>query len=352
VNKDPLTRFLLAVRRRLWLEATLRRLRIALWTSGVTLLLLATIRLLWGTPSGSTALLLALAVGFATLLPTLLRRAPLQLCAIRADRHYGSRSLLTTAQEFAEAADSNPAASAVVSRARAAVPEWHGALDQLWHAPRPGAFVVAIVPAFLAALLLLLQATPGKDVAGTVDTAVFAEAPSMANADEDADLIVADLQRAISRQADSKPERIEERPAGKLDPQPVPGNSEPGAHGDVLADIGPAQAGPGFASTTASVNGNAGDARRRTSEAETLRDDANAAFSSREDWQIRRYGRATAGSAASDGDFVANTASAPLAESRIRPAPVSLSSSSWSALTTAEISYARTYLESAGKPNE
>ena len=163
MSGTSLTRFLGAVRRRLWLETVLHRLRAAVWTTGAVLLLFAAAHTLWQPVALSAAITIALLAGLVALSPAVFSRPSLQQCALRVDRQFEGRQLVTTANELDRAMQLRPAEETVVQRALEAAEMWRTRLGELWQAPPRSGYVLAVIPIFFA--VLLLQFPAAGDVA-------------------------------------------------------------------------------------------------------------------------------------------------------------------------------------------
>lgn len=351
MNNNAVTSFLYAARRRLWLEAVLHQMRMAVWVSSAAIVLLALVHIGWSPVPLRFALVGALLAGLVALAPSLFRRPRLGDCALRADRHFGGHSLITTAHELGQETDSQPAARTVLARATSAAADWRPRLGTLGRKPPGSTLVLAAVPAFFAALLLELP--PKGDSVPATDDAQSGVPGSLETKTNLFDVAgnLPGLRDAIASSASDK--------AGSAQPETVTGDSFSPVSRDArtegaseVAAPRAADAPPGFASAAQEGGQSPGDARRSPGEIERSPDESGPLFSGREDVAIDRYGTAAAGRADGDYEFATRSTDVRDARPNIAPAPAPPVSSAWTTLTAAEVAYARRYLDAAGVPSE
>ncbi len=338
----PITEFLLAVRRRLWLEAALRRLRTAVWVSSATLALFAVAHMAWQPLSLKAAVIAALTAGFIMLLPAIFSRPALTECALHADRHFGGQALLTTASESGQTGEPRPAEKVVLKRALAATSVWRSRLGEIWHAPPRSGYVLAVIPAFFAALLLQVPAGDGA-VTGAVDDDAMhpsGQIPTTTLLDG-ADDLAAVREAIVEGAAGDQPESDRGRAVGTAqrfddDPQPQSPQVEIGKHGPGT---------PGIAAATDEGGVAPGDARRRPGESRRAPDAATPGMTTVTAASIERQGGRVSGRRETGGDFAPGSDAPDAARPVIGPVPAPAAVSSWTTLTAAELAYARRYLD-------
>jgi hypothetical protein len=164
-DTDSLQRFLSLVTRRLWFIEWVESGRDALWRSGFLLLLLGGIHVsLTPVPVLLTALMVSgILLGF--LLRALRRRPTLSHAAAQADRHFKGHAVMTTAIEcLPRTSDTKDRATAIVlKQAAQAAHVWQPNIQNAIQVPTRRAAVIALVPLFIAAILLTRPGANGSD---------------------------------------------------------------------------------------------------------------------------------------------------------------------------------------------
>jgi hypothetical protein len=352
MSSHSVTTFLGAVRRRLWLETLLRQLQFAAWASSGTFLLLALVHVTWGKPDFSSALVAALTAGLIALLPVLFARASLAECALRSDRHFGGYSLVTTAHELGRATDPGPAETIVMKRARSATADWRRRLNTLWQIPDGVGYVVAVIPVFFAALMFELPPKQEGHLAALDEQFGLAGSPASETDMFHNESGLPELREAIARNAIEERGSSQQEAVTRDNISPVPGDAAPEPGAETL-EAGESDAMlAGFASVANGDGRSAGDARRRPGEIESRRDDSAPVFSEQIDIAIARHGAISAGRSDGGDEFGAGSQGSRLTYSNIVPAAAPPASSAWTTLTTAEVAYARRYLDAAGFRHE
>ena len=352
MSSQSVTTFLCAVRRRLWLETALGQLRNAAWVTGSTFFLLALVHVVWGRPLIGFAFVASLAAGLIALLPALFMRASLAECALRSDRHFGGHSLVTTAYELGQVTNPGPAGKTVLARAGSATDSWRQRLGTLWQAPDGIGYVLPVVPVFLAALMYELPLHQDGQVA-TVEEQRGDTAAAAAQMDIfDNGSSLPELREAIVRNAGEEQGSAQQEVEAGEGASPVPVSAKPRAGADALkareSDVVPA-------GITGAVNADGrspGDARRGPDEIASRSDDSGLLFTEQIDMAIARYGAPGAGRNDGGDEFGNGSLGLRLDNSNILPVPAPPAPSAWTTLTTAEVAYARRYLEAAGLRHE
>jgi hypothetical protein len=160
-----LRRFLSLIARRLWFIEWLESGRDGLWRSGILLLLLGGIHVIL-TPV--PVLLIALMVAgilMGVLIRGLRRRPTLSHAAAQADRRFRGHAVMTTAVEYLPNApdETDRASGIVLKQAAQAARDWQPNIQTEIQAPTRRAGVIALVPLFIAAILLTRPGADGSD---------------------------------------------------------------------------------------------------------------------------------------------------------------------------------------------
>lgn len=342
--------FLGAVRRRLWLEAILRQLRMAVWVASSVLVLCAIARLGSVAISFGLASTIALVAGLATLLPALFSRPQLVECALRADRHFDSHALFTTAFEVLESPDPGPAMRVVLSQSARRAAEWRPQLSAIWQRPAGGVFVLAVIPAFFAFLLFQLPQSE-RDVAMSANESFVARSESGAMNDTPSGTDnLAELQATIARS--SVPADIPEQSEATLRERMMTVSEAAPPPPAVGAEQQPAGfSTPGVATASNADAQSPGDARRQDNPTQARTRQSNPGFSTMLQIAIPRRGAASAGKGDGDDAFLAHDTKSAVAQPVVAPVPVPVTSQ-WTMLTRAEIAYARRYIDATGQAND
>lgn len=342
MKHDRLSRFLRAVRARLWLENALSKIQIAVLVGSTALLALAAfsafilpIPLAWviGSP---------LAVTVLVALPFLLRVPTLANCAVRADQQFQKHSLLTTAHEaLLGKIDDSPSTKLVISQANSDVIRLSPKLSSVWQAPSPAGFALAAIPAFLA-LILLMVATPQD--AMTSDLEALTNAPTSNAEGSDnvfSDHDVAELRESILQNSNDDAFQAQGSPNSQGVAQIAAISS------DTNSDSEPTEisnALPTQQETPMPGGGaDAGDASRSPGTLASI-ETKTADVTARVEQQINRRGDIVAGGQGSD-DTYTDAALVGEIESELRVAAAAAPSDSpWTSMSAAEVAYARRYL--------
>jgi len=160
-----LGRFLSLVARRLWFIEWFESGRDALWRSGLMLLLLGAIHISYApVPVLLTALMVTgIVMGF--LLRALRRRPTLSHAAAQADRRFKGHAVMTTAVEcLPQTSDAKDSATDIVlEQAAQAARSWQPNIQTAIQLPTRRAGAIALVPLFIAAILLTRPGANGSD---------------------------------------------------------------------------------------------------------------------------------------------------------------------------------------------
>lgn len=348
MSGDPVTNTLRALQRRLWLERSLYRLRAATWIGSFSLLAIAVVSAYWFPMAPLLATLIALVAVILVMLSAISLRPSLKVCALRADRQFGSDLLLTSALELSNSPRSEiPAAGYVVlQQATDAAPRWQQNLASVWHAPAPSGFALATIPVFVAALLLSLSTYRGVDasVNGQPGESAATGSASENFLEDDNDLLV--LRESIVRNSSPRPPLRSDQDAAantkmatpdmlvSHDDKRLPAAAESDAASTGLATEGPAG------------GSDAGDAQPAMQARETAPQAGGESFAALSTLKIERLGAAHAGSEETDEEFTTAALAPETNRARVRAAAAPPALSAWTTLTPAEVTYARRYLDS------
>ena len=347
MTRVPVESILRAMRRRMWFERMLLKLRLGVWIGSLFLLVIAVISAVWFPVAPFHAALAAVAVVIVVMLSALSQRPTLKECALRADRQFVTDSLLTTALEIsASAAPEIPAAGCVVlQQANDAAPRLQEHLHSAWQAPAPSGFALATIPVFASALLLSLSAYQDGSVSAI---GLGAESVAVDNLGEsfldDGDELLA-LRESIGHDSTIHREANSgEGPAANGNTM-TPDNAATRGNDQQVEIAESKAAATGLGIESPAGGREAGDSRAAAHENGSAPVSVGPLFAERSEVQIARYGDSVAGSEASDAEFGA-TASAPAPNpARVRPAAAPPTLSSWTTLTPAQVAYARQYLD-------
>ena len=353
MNDDAVTRFLCAVRRRLWLAQALRQLRTALWVSSGALVLLALVHIGWSPLRFSVVLTGATVVGLIAMLPAILARPTLADCALQADRHFNGHSLITTAHELGRLSELPSAGQTVLSRAMSMADDWRPGLGGLWRAPHSSTFVFAIVPAFFAALLLELPPRDDRHTATIPGNQTGAPGSVAA----DGDLFDEAGNTTALRDAIARSSIDQNRPAGPNvalanDVSPVSDDARSRVAAEMPRALETDALPPGIAGAANDGGPGPGDARRHADASEKQGQASPPLRALRSDTAIALDGAAAAGRGPGVDEYSAPTHASAVARRRIVPAAAPPAAGGWTVLTAAEVAYARRYLDEAGLPHE
>ena len=260
MTSHSVTAFLRAVRRRLWLAAFLRQLKFAIWVSSGTLLLLALAHIVASKPALDLALVASLIVGLITLLPAVFMRASLAECALRSDRHFGGRSLVTTAHELGQVTDPGPVETIVLKQASLVSAEWRQHLDTLWKIPEGVGYVLAVIPVFVAVLMFEIPTKQKGQLQILDEQTSLTGSPAMESEISYNGSDLPELREAIARSAMEQRGSSRQETASRDSVAPVPGNAAPESLAKPLETDDPDALSPGFASA---VNGDGRSGRNR-----------------------------------------------------------------------------------------
>jgi len=337
VKKDSVVRFLKAVRRRVWLENVLSRMRVAVWVGSGVLLALAMISALLTPISFAWATGAALLAAVLVALPELLHRPTLVECAVRADGQFGGQSLLTTALDAQRGKISEtPSCAVVLAQAKEAVAVWWPRINSVWRTPSPTTFALATVPAFVA-LLLLIVSSPQA----VTESAAQYQAGGRGEPVGDTDNSVVDLRDSIHRSASDE---RSERTTPEAD-QAV--STDLAVVAAANTELNENSVGTPFATTAPGVGSDAGNAHRTPDLPDSPATQAAGElplFADRTEQKILRRGELSAGVQAGDTDYAQTSFARPISRGQRRPAAAAPTVSPWTVMTAAEVAYARLYL--------
>jgi hypothetical protein len=155
--------FIAAAQRRLWATEAVRHGYSLLWQAGVLLLILAGVHLLSSSLPASAPIIGVALLALLALIRIVLHRPAASDSAAWADREFDGKALMTTALECLQRpADAEDFASAIVlQQAREAAVQWRPKVSKLFRTPKSGTGVLAMIPVFIAVMLLSL---PGADL--------------------------------------------------------------------------------------------------------------------------------------------------------------------------------------------
>jgi hypothetical protein len=344
--------FLRRVRRRLWLETLLRQLRLVAWVSSGTLLLLALARLVVGAPRPGIAILGALGTGLVTLVPALLARPALSVCAQCADQRLGGFSLLTTAREVATVEPRGPVEDLVLAQGQTRTNEWQRELRMIWRAPDGAGFLVAIIPVFLA--LLVFEIASQREHAATVPES---QLRTGGNPDAGTDIfgddsVLPELRQAIRREPLSARGSTQSDGDMGAESSPTVSIAPPMDGQEVLEADTASTAAPDFAGDAENSGRDAGVARRRSQQESPSSDATRRQYPVFEGTGVSRTGGVIAGRASSDRQYAGQDDIPNPVLATPKPVPAPPPPSAWTILTATEVAYARQYLARMERPRD
>ena len=352
-DTDVLQRFLSLVARRLWFIEWLESGRDGLWRSGILLLLLGGIHVIL-TPV--PVLLIALMVAgilMGVLIRGLRRRPTLSQAAAQADRRFKGHAVMTTAVEYLpNAPDAKDRASDIVlKQASQAASNWQPNIQRTIQAPVHRAGMIALVPLFIAAILLTRPGANGSDE--LLDGVPLGPQAIIDTTEQASDSVlddIATLRRELADDLRANPVPPT-RPQDKSSLIPVVGDaSSTEETGEAL--LSDRDSPPGSSARAGSDPGDsAGDALPRLADADST-NEITAQLEQREAVALQRAGAAMAGTEATDLSFgdaasfipyvtVAALAAAPPESGRDR-----------TTLTRAQAAYAARYLKATGDTHD
>ncbi len=335
--------FLGAVRRRLWLLETARAATEAFWLVSLGLLVLALAHVTFvSVPPVFIGGAIAASAGWM-LLRLISRRPGIEEAAASADRHFGGRELMTTAADCLRRAPgkTSGAAGIVLDQALCAANEWSPRISKTLRQTRRSHVAVALVPLFVAIVLLMASDQPvlKRD-------AVTTEAPAILSASRDN---VSNELAAIRRELidESTPVSPAGQPAADAEKEKVPVDQENTASAERIETDGESIPG-GSRVAGAGASDSAGDADPVTGDVTTARD-ADLARGESIAITLNGQGAATTMSTGrAYRDAATETPHTPLpALPALAPAQGRIST-----LTPAQVAYAARYLESGGEDDE
>ena len=185
----------------MWAAEAVRHGYSLLWQAGVLLLILAGIHLLSASLPASAPIIGVALLALLTLIRVVLHRPAASESAARADEEFDGKALMATALECLQrpvnAEDFAPAI--VLRQAREAAVQWRPKVSKLFRTPKSGTGVLAMIPVFIAIMLLSL---PGADV--DRDLPEDMKQPTMSGpGDQDEDIVadaggIAAIRRALT----------------------------------------------------------------------------------------------------------------------------------------------------------
>ena len=342
MNWRPVEKLLRAIRRRLWLQATLERLRLGVWAGSGILMLAAAMSLLGVGITPAMAVLAALSVTLGVTLTVLLRRPSLEACALRADRTFQTRALMVTALELSISTrrPASPAAAVVRKRACTMAPQLARQLGFVWRAPRPGGFMLAVVPIFVATVLFAVSDGDPTTSGDADDPLMSLGVAGQSRLDPDTSL--QDLRHSIASSAMPRSERSEvERnaaPSSVMPKKPAAASTS-----DAMAVTESGDANPGLPTESAQGGREAGRTQRNTALFQN-HELTGSTPSSRAILWLRRRGEVTAGVDDSGRGFEEGALPSVPGESGAQASAAPPTLSAWTTLSPAEAAYARRYL--------
>ncbi len=349
-DTETLRRFLTLVARRLWFIEWLESGRDGLWLSGTVLLLLGVVHVIL-TPV--PVLLIALMVAgilMGVLTRGLRRRPSLSQAASQADRRFTGQALMTTAVECMPHAKDR-AAGIVLEQAAQAASRWQSNIQLTIRAPTRRASMIALVPLFVAVVLLSRPGASGSDE--LPDGVSPGEQPVIEASEQTGDIVlddVATLRRELAddlranpvppRQSQDKPSLV-----------PVVGDAS-GTEETVEVLLTVRDSPPGSSARAGDDPGDtAGDALPRPADADTGID-AAAQLERREAILLHRTGTAISGTGETDNSFADSASSIAYVAVDVLAAAAPESGRDRTTLTRAQAAYAARYLKATGDTHD
>jgi hypothetical protein len=343
--------FIAAAQRRLWAAEAVRHGYSLLWQAGVLLLILAGIHLLSASLPASAPIIGVALLALLTLIRIVLHRPAASESAARADEEFDGKALMATALECLQRPVN--AEDLVLRQAREAAVQWRPKVSKLFRTPKSGTGVLAMIPVFIAIMLLSL---PGADV--DRDLPEDMKQPTMSGpGDQDEDIVadaggIAAIRRALTD--DKAPEgrrAVEEQREGNSETLVPYQGKEANIRSAQLIDLGRIPTEQGAASASGNSEDLPGDALPGS---RTLTGDATstAQFRGREVVELQRTGDVVAAGESQRKTFQETGTRIPT--SQIEVLPVAAPATRWhrSMLSPAQSAYASRYLAEIGEANE
>jgi hypothetical protein len=343
---DTVRGFLRSVVGRAWFVATIDSARDALWLVSISLLALAGVHV-GPMPVPPAAILLVIAaIALGTLLRILSRRPSLSAAAALADRQFDGNALMTTAVEClpqASLSDSR-AAAVVLDQASNAAGTWAPKLKSAIRAPRRRATTIALIPLFVAVILLT---RPGGDTLNG-DISETSEPAIVQSGDEDdTTAVLATLRRELIQESTIADRSVATPADDAASLQPVPLDAIPKTDTtEIEADL------DGLPGGTASAANDSGDLAGDALPGSTETSDALASnLALGESIDIAREGQSSATASPGGSAYADSSASMPyFAVDALPAAPPDFGDQT--ALSAAQAAYAARYLSATGDDNE
>ena len=349
-----LGRFLSLVARRLWFIEWFESGRDALWRSGLMLLLLGAIHISYApVPVLLTALMVTgIVMGF--LLRALRRRPTLSHAAAQADRRFKGHAVMTTAVEcLPQTSDAKDSATDIVlEQAAQAARSWPPNIQTAIQLPTRRAGAIALVPLFIAAILLTRPGANGSDelldgVSPGAQAIIDTTEPTSDGVLDDVATLrreIADDLRAnpvLSAQAQDKPSLI-----------PVVSDATRNEETTEISLRSARDSPPGSSARAGDDPGDlAGDALPRAADPNSTNEIA-AQLEQRQAIALQRTGTAMAGTGETDLSFAGAQASIPYVAVDVLAAAPPASGRDQTTLTRAQAAYAARYLKATGDTHD
>ena len=339
--------FLDSAIRRLWLLATIDVIKDSLWLLVGTALLMAGVHSLITPVPASVLWFPSVLIIAVTAIRIVLCRPKRTGATLEIDRRFAAGALISTASECLQTPvrQRGPAATLVVAQANDLAGQWrHDIAGTLTARPRLSS-IVALVPIFVAAFLLLQSGpNPQRQTAG--QPAPISTVPVADDATESfADPLPRLRAELAARQAQTTEDSTE--PASGVRPNP-PGNDE--SSNDQVIEPSTLGLVKLTAENSDSDNGAAGDAAaNKQSESQTTAD--RQAMQS-ETFQVQRSGEAQATQGSSHTGYDAGPVISKYAVSKALPAAPPEKARDRSTLNAAQAAYVSRYLHATGENND
>jgi len=353
-DTGALQRFLSLVARRLWFIEWFESGRDALWRSGILLLLLGGIHvILTPVPVLLTALMVTgIVMGFV--LRALRRRPTLSHAAAQADRRFNGHAVMTTAVEYLpQTSDTKDGATDIVlEQAAQAARSWQPNIQTVIPVPTRRAGVIALVPLFVAAILLTRPGANGSDNLlddGPPVTAAIGETSEQAGDGMLDDVAILRRELAEDLRANPVPPRQSQDIASLT---PAVGDTTRTTETLDVLKLSDRDSPPGSSARAGEDPGDsAGDALPRGADTGAA-DLATAQLEQREAVMLQRTGEAMAGTEATDLSFADAAASIPYVAVEALAAAAPESGRDQTTLTRAQAAYAARYLKATGDTHD
>lgn len=352
-NTVALRRFLTLVVQRLWFIEWVESGRDGLWRSGFLLLLLGGIHVSLAPVPVLLIVLMVAGILMGVLIRGLRRRPSLSLAAAQADRRFKGHAVMTTAVEcLPQTSDAKDRATDIVlNQAAQAASDWQPNIQTAIQVPTRRAGVIALVPLFVAVVLLSRPGANGSDE--LLDGVTPGVQPINETSEQTGDGVLDDVATLRHELAEDlrtnpvAPRQLQDNPSLIPVVSDATGTEETAAA--LLSDR---DSPPGSSARAGSDPGDAaGDALPRPADA-AAGIDAAAQLEQREAVVLQRTGAGMAGTSETDLSFDNAASFIPYVAVEALAAAAPESGHDRTTLTRAQAAYAARYLKATGDTHD